>query len=626
MKHIIAIVALVLFAAAHATDTPPALDTPYPGTLRLHVDATDLDHRVFRVREEIPAPPGQLTLLYPQWMPGNHAPRGPADKLAGIVFRANGKPIPWQRDTENVFAFHLDVPQDTSVIEAEFQYLSPADSSQGRVVMTPSLLNLQWNMVALYPAGHFAHQILIAADVRLPAGWQFATALERDGAAGGAVSFRTVDFATLVDSPIFAGRHFRQIDLDPGAKIPVRLNIVADEDRFLDIKPEQVKAHRELVRQAYKLYRSQHYDHYDFLLALSGQLGEIGLEHHRSSENGVPAAYFTEWTRLAGGRDLLPHEYTHSWNGKFRRPAGLATPNFNVPVDAALIWVYEGLTQYWGDVLAARSGLRTQEQARDEIARVAAMYADARPGFAWRDLQDTTTDPVLAQRRPLPYANYQLSEEYYSAGALVWLAVDAKLRELSHERKSLDDFARAFFGIDDGALKVKTYTFDDVVAALNAVAPHDWAAFLRARLDAHVSPLDGIAAAGWRLAYTDTASEYQKNGESVAKVADFAVSIGLTLDADSARITEVIWNSPAFKAGIGPGGTLVAVDGTEYKAEEFTRALQAARTHGQPIELLVKNANRFRTYRVDYHGGPRYPHLERIPGSVDRLGAIYAPR
>ncbi|MBS0569995.1 MAG: M61 family metallopeptidase, partial [Proteobacteria bacterium] len=439
-------------------------------------------------------------------------------------------------------------------------------------------------------------------------------------------SFRTVDFATLVDSPIFAGRHFRQIGLDPGAKIPVRLNIVADEDRFLDIKPEQVKAHRELVRQAYKLYRSQHYDHYDFLLALSGQLGEIGLEHHRSSENGVPAAYFTEWTRLAGGRDLLPHEYTHSWNGKFRRPAGLATPNFNVPVDAALIWVYEGLTQYWGDVLAARSGLRTQEQARDEIARVAAMYADARPGFAWRDLQDTTTDPVLAQRRPLPYANYQLSEEYYSAGALVWLAVDAKLRELSHERKSLDDFARAFFGIDDGALKVKTYTFDDVVAALNAVAPHDWAAFLRARLDAHVSPLDGIAAAGWRLAYTDTASEYQKNGESVAKVADFAVSIGLTLDADSARITEVIWNSPAFKAGIGPGGTLVAVDGTEYKAEEFTRALQAARTHGQPIELLVKNANRFRTYRVDYHGGPRYPHLERIPGSVDRLGAIYAPR
>jgi len=627
MKNLSLAIALALSFTAHAADIPPPADTPYAGTLKLHVDATDLDHRIFRAHEEIPAKPGALTLLYPQWLPGNHAPRGPIDKLAGLVIRANGKTLPWRRDPENVYAFHVDVPEGASAIEAEFQFLSPLDTGQGRVVMTPDMLNLQWNAVALYPAGHNASQVQIAASASLPSGWEFATALERDGAASeGKVDFKTVDFATLVDSPMFAGRYFKRIDLDPGAKVPVHLNIVADEAKYLEIKPDQLKAHQELVKQAYKLYGSQHYNHYDFLFALSNKLSGIGLEHHRSSENGVAAEYFTDWSKQAAERDLLAHEYTHSWNGKFRRPADLATPNFNVPMGDTLLWVYEGQTQYWGNVLAARSGLHSAEQARDGLALVVANYADNRPGFSWRNVQDTTNDPTIAQRRPLPYRNYQLSEDYYSAGALVWLAVDAKLRELSHEKKSLDDFARAFFGVDNGDWKVKTYTFGDVVTTLNGIVPHDWATFLRERVDANAPPLDGLAAAGWKLVYTDKPSDYQKNAEGASKTNNFATSIGLMLAQDGGRITDVRWNGPAFKAGIAPGGMLVAVNGREYKSERLVDALKEAKGNNAPIELLVKNGDLYKTFRVDYREGLKYPHLERIPGTVDRLSAIFAPR
>lgn len=627
MKALSLALAVALSGTAHAADIPAPADAPYPGTLRLQVDATDLDHRVFRVHEVIPARAGALTLLYPQWLPGNHSPRGPIDKLAGLVIRANGKTLPWRRDPENVYAFHIDVPEGANAIEAEFQYLSPLDPGQGRVVMTPEMLNLQWNTVALYPAGHNASLVQIAASVVLPAGWEFATALERDGAASeGKVNFKSIDFASLVDSPMFAGRYFKRIDLDPGAKIPVRLNIVADEPKYLEIKPDQLKLHQDLIRQAYKLYGSQHYDHYDFLFALSNKLTGIGLEHHRSSENGVAPEYFTEWSKQAAGRDLLPHEYTHSWNGKFRRPADLATPNFNVAMGDTLLWVYEGQTQYWGNVLAARSGLHSAEQARDALAMVAANYADNRPGFSWRNVQDTTNDPTIAQRRPLPYRNYQLSEDYYSAGALVWLAVDARLRELSNEKKSLDDFARAFFGVDNGDWKVKTYTFDDVVAALNSVARNDWAAFLRERIDANAPPLDGLAAAGWKLVYTDKPSEYQRNAESMSKANNFAASIGLVLAQEGSHIADVRWNGPAFKAGIAPGGTLVAVNGREYKADRLADALKEAKVGDKPIELLVKNGDLYRTFKVDYRDGLKYPHLERIPGTVDRLTAILAPR
>ena len=621
-----AVWAMLLVSGAIGAESPAPADTEYPGTLKLAVDATDLDHRIFRVREEIPVSAGALTLLYPEWLPGNHAPRGPIDKLAGLTFTIDGKPIAWTRDSTDVYAFHLDVPQGATMLVAEFQFLSPQDSGQGRVVMTPDMLNLQWNTVALYPAGHYSSRITIAPSVKLPSGWQFASALDKAGeTAGDVVAFKAVPFETLVDSPMFAGRYFKRVDLDPGAKVPVHLDIVADEEKYLEITPEQLKPHLALVQQAYKLYGSHHYDHYDLLFALSDQLSHIGLEHQRSSENGVEPGYFTEWNSKVPARDLLPHEYTHSWNGKFRRPADLATPNFNVPMGDSLLWVYEGQTQYWGFVLAARSGLWTAAQARDALALVASRYADNRPGFSWRNVQDTTNDPVVSARRPLPYRNYQMSEEYYSAGQMIWLAVDAKLRELSHERRSLDDFAREFFGIDNGRWTVAPYTFDDVVAALNAIEPYDWAAFLRTRTEAKAPPLDGFAASGWKLVYTNKPSDYQKTAETESKVADFAASIGLAISMKDSKIGDVRWDGPAFKAGIAPGGTLLAVQGREYTSDRLKDAIVAA-AKGTPVELLVKNGEIYRTYRVDYRGGLKYAHLERIDGTPDRLSEILAPR
>jgi predicted metalloprotease with PDZ domain len=621
-----AAMAMLFLSAVASADAPAPADTDYPGTLKLTVDATDLDHRIFRVREEIPVVAGPLVLLYPEWLPGNHAPRGPIDKLAGLHLSADGKPVSWSRDSSDVYAFHLDVPQGATTLIAEFDFLSPQDTGQGRVVMTPELLNLQWNTVALYPAGHYASRVTIAPSVKLPAGWQYATALDADrgAAADGSVAFKPVSFEVLVDSPMFAGKYFKRVDLEaPGA--PVHLDLFADEAKDLEFTNDQIKPHRELVKQAAKLFGSHHYDHYDLLLALTDQMSHIGLEHHRSSENGSDPGYFTAWNSKASSRGLLPHEYTHSWNGKFRRPADLSTPNFNVPMGDSLLWVYEGQTQYWGFVLASRSGLWSADQTRDALALVASRYQDNRPGFSWRNVEDTTNDPVIASRRPLAFRNYQMSEDYYSAGQLVWLAVDAKLRELTHERRSLDDFARAFFGVDDGSWKAKPYTFDDVVAALNSVEAYDWAKFLHDRVDANTPPMDGIAAAGWKLVYTDKPSDYQKTSEAEAKSIDYSTSIGITVSTKDSKISDVRWNGPAFNAGVTTSTTLVAVNGREFSAERLKEAV-AATSKGTPIELLIKNGEIYKTYRLVYSDGLRYPHLERIPGATDRLSAILAAR
>ncbi|MET4729681.1 putative metalloprotease with PDZ domain [Lysobacter enzymogenes] len=606
--------------------TAPPQDRPYPGTLQLDVDASDIARRVLRARQRLPVQAGPLTLLFPQWIQGNHSPTGPIDKLAGLRVRGNGQAIAWTRDPLDVYAFKLDVPQGVSELEVEFDMLTPTASGQGRVVMTADLLNVQWNQVALYPAGYYARGIQVAPSLKLPPGWQAGTALELDARQGDTLRFRPVPLNTLLDSPVFAGRHYKQIDLAPGAKIPVRLNLVADAAKYLEAKPEQLKPHRDLVTQAVKLFGSQPYDHYDFLLSLSGQMSGIGLEHHRSSENGVDTDYFTGWDGSSTlGRDLLAHEYTHAWNGKFRRPAGLVAGNFNQPLRDSLLWVYEGQTQYWGFVLAARSGLWKPEFARDALALVAARYAEDRAGLSWRSIQDTTLDPVIAMRRSKSYSSWQLSEDYYSGGQLVWLAVDAKLRALSGEKRSLDDFARAFFHGADGDYEVKPYEFEDVVAALDKVAPFDWAGFLRERLDARTAPLDGLAASGWKLSFADTPSEAGKFAESDRKNTDLTYSLGLTLSNDN-TVGAVRWDGPAFNAGIAPGSALIAINGYSASGERLKDAVGANKDGKQPIELIVRNGEVVRSVRIDYRGGLRYPRLERIDGAPDRLSKIFAPK
>ncbi len=621
-----AVLLLALAIAPWASaQTPPPQDVPQPGLLRIDVDATDIARRVFRVKATVPAKPGPLTLLYPQWIPGNHSPTGAIDKLAGLVVTANGKTIPWTRDQLDVYAFHVDVPEGASEVVAEFKFLSSQGGNQGRVVMTPEMLNLQWNSNSLYPAGVYARNIKAQASVKLPAGWSYATALETESKSGDTVTFKPIDYDDLVDSPLYAGKYYKRIDLDPGAKVPVHLNVFADDPKFLEAKPEQIKAHQALVQQMYKLYGARHYDHYEFLLALTGKLGGIGLEHHRSSENSGATGYFTEWDKTWLGRDLLAHEFNHSWDGKYRRGADLATPNFNVPMGDSLLWVYEGQTQFWGHVIAARSGLWTADQAREMLANVAAVYDRGRPGLAWRTLQDTTNDPTIAQRRPLAYRNYQMSEDYYSGGQMLWLEVDGKLRQLTGDKRSIDDFAKAFFGMKDGDWDVNPYTFDDVVATLDGIAKYDWASFLRERLDGHGSLIGGIAASGWKLVYTDKPNKAFEAAEARSKGANLSYSLGLTVDAKG-QLGDVLWDSPAFKAGLAPSMSLIAVNGREFSPEALKDAVTAAKGGSAPIELLVKNFDHIDTVKVDYHGGLLYPSLVRLDGKPDRLSELYKAR
>jgi len=606
---------------------PAPQDVPYQGTLQIKVDATDLARRIFRVHEVVPAQPGPLTLLYPQWLPGNHSPTGPIDKLAGLKISANGQPLAWKRDPLNVYAFHVEVPAGATALDVEFQYLTPQSKAQGRVVMTPEMLNLQWNAVSLYPAGHNANRIKAQAAVTYPPGWQAATALEVAATNGNTVSYQPIDYDDLVDSPVYAGKYFKRVDLAPGASTPVHLNIVADDPKYLEISPEQLQVHRNLVQQMYKMYGAHHYDHYDFLFSLSDKMSGNGLEHHRSSENGVSPEYFTEWDKNVSSRDLLPHEFNHSWNGKYRRGADLATPSFNVPMSDTLLWVYEGQTQFWGYVMSARAGLWNGQQTRDVLAYAAATYDQGRPGLAsWRSVQDTTNDPIIARRSPLPYRNYQSSEDYYVAGALIWLDVDGKLRELSGNKHTIDDFGKAFFGMANGQWDVNPYTFADVVKTLNDIQPFDWTKYLRERLDGHVSLIGGIASHGWKLVYTDKPSAVVKAAESHRGFADLTYSLGLTV-GKTGDIGDVLWDGPAFKAGVSPGMQVVAVNGKAFSSDNLKEAITAAgKDKSAPVQLLVKNFDEYQTLNVDYHAGLKYPHLERVMGTADHLGALLKAR
>jgi predicted metalloprotease with PDZ domain len=613
------------------TPLPPPVaeprDVPYPGVIQLTVDATDLPHAIFRAHETVPvAGPGPITLLYPQWLPGNHSPSGPIDKLAGLTISAGGKPLTWKRDPVDVYAFHVDVPPGVSTLDIDLQFLSPVSGREGRVMMTPDMISLQWNTVALYPAGHFSRQIQVQASVKVPDGFTLATALDTASSSGGVTAFKPTTLDTLVDSPLIAGRYFKTFDLDPGGPARVTLDVMADRPEELAAQPDQIAAHRALVRQAYKLYGSHHYDHYDFLFSLSDKLGGIGLEHHQSSEDNSNPKYFLDWDVSPSGRDLLAHEYTHSWNGKFRRPADLWTANFNTPMRGSLLWVYEGQTQYWGYVLAARSGLMTRQQALDAIAFTAAAY-DHRVGRQWRPLEDTTNDPVIAQRKPLSWLSWERSEDYYSEGQLIWLDADTLIRQLSGGKRSLDDFASGFFGVENGSFVTDTYGFDDVVAALQAVQPYDWAAFLHQRLEGRGpgAPLDGLARGGYRLIFTETPTTYFKSNEARRGIIDLTYSLGLTIGKDGV-LSEVLWDGPAFQAGLTEGTQIVAVNGVTYSEGELDDAVRQAKGAAKPIELLVRDKQEFRTVRIDYHDGPRYPRLERVVGAPALLDEILTPR
>jgi predicted metalloprotease with PDZ domain len=625
----------VLFAAAllggwigtAAGTIPEPRDVPCPGTLRVTVDASDLDRKVVHVTETLTSPATDTVLLYPKWLPGTHAPEGPIDRVAGIVVRAGAQTLAWSRDPLDPYALHVAVPAGTAAIDIAFDYLSPTSSRTGTQEISRDLMFLEWNALVWYPAGYYARQIAVEPSLVLPGGWGFGTALERTGTDGRRVAFARTDLETLVDSPVYAGRYSRVIDLDPSGKVPVRLNVFADRPSQLEISESDLKAHRAVVQQAYRLYGSHHYAHYDFLLSLSEQIAQNGLEHHQSSEDGADPSYFTDRDANVDGRDLLTHEYTHSWNGKFRRPADLWTPNYNVPMQDSLLWVYEGQTQYWGEVLAARSGLWTASETRDALALTAAYY-DAEAGRQWRPLADTTNDEIMNPRRPQSWTSWQRFEDYYSEAQLIWLEADTLIRERSKGKRSLDDFARRFFGVEDGRVAPLTYTFEDVVATLNAVEPYDWATFLHERVDraGAPAPLAGIVRGGYRLVYDDTPNAFLKVADKQKERTSFAHSIGITIAERDGAITDVRWGSAAFRAGLTEGTVILAVDGTAYSGELMAEVIKNAKGGTQPIELLVRSGDHFRTVSIDYHEGLRYPHLVRDPNVPARLDDILAPR
>lgn len=613
--------------------SPPVVtpaDTPYPGTISLLVDVTNVNDRVLNVHETIPIKGRDITLLYPEWLPGTHSPSNPIGELAGLVVTANGKRIPWTRDRVNMYAFHVEAPQDATTLEINFQFLAPLDPKRGRI--SAKFADVTWNSVLLYPAGYFSRDIKFAAAIRLPEGWKFACALDVKSQNGNQVQFKETTLNTLVDAPLYAGANFKRLDLSTGPDNPVYLDVFADKPSDLEITQEELQFHKNLVIEAQKLFNSRHYDHYDFLFSVSDMIGGKGLEHHQSSEDGSRANYFTDWGAGVAGRALLPHEYTHSWNGKFRRPADLWTANFNVPMRNDLLWVYEGLTDYYGNVLTARSGMRTPEEGREVFAQIAASF-EISPGRTWRSLEDTTKQPIVSSHAMLQEAwpSWQRSYDYYSESDLIWLDADTKIRELSDGKKSLDDFAKLFFGIENGSYTTVTYTLEDLEKTLNSVQPFDWAGFFRSRVYEvnEKVPENGFTQGGYRLVYNDNEPEWLKKADNSHGVS-FATSLGFSMKAESGSdahgsLDNVWWDSPAFKAGITPDMQLQAVNDQKYTAAVLRETILAAEKSQEPIKLLLKRGDEFVTVSVDYHNGMRYPHLERVETTPDRLDAILAP-
>jgi predicted metalloprotease with PDZ domain len=607
---------------------PQARDVPFPGTMQLTVDTTDTARGIFRIHQHVPVPAaGDFVMLYPQWVPGGHNPRNDIKSITGFRSSANGQPLKWVRDNLNVYAFHITVPQGVNAIDLDYDYVTPTDGNQGRIVSTPDMQSIEWLSTSMYPAGYFTRDIPVQASVIVPTGWKVATALRPSGqsnsAAGSRIDYPVTAYQILMDSPMIAGAHYRRIELTPD----VALDVIADNEAELAAKPDAIEAHRRLVQQAVKAFGAQHYDHYDFLLTISDYLGGNGLEHHRSSEDGTRRGYFTDWDNQLNARNLLPHEFSHSWNGKFRRPADLWTQDYKTPMQDDLLWVYEGQTQFWGYVLGARSGMLSKQDTLDAIAATAAAYSEGTPGRVWRPLVDTTNDPIVASRQPEPWRSWQRAEDYYSEGQLIWIDVDRIIRKQSGGKRSIDDFAKAFFGVRDRDWGELTYNFDDIVATLNKVQPYDWRGYLQRKVYeiAPEAPLDGINQGGYKLVYTSEPTKWVKSIEKLRKGADLTFSGGLAVGNDG-KIQSVLWGSAAFKAGLTIGDQILAINGRAFDTDDLKNAIKTAQGQGPAPQLLIKTSDMYKTVPLDWHGGLRYPRLEKTGKGEGTLDALLAPR
>jgi predicted metalloprotease with PDZ domain len=585
------------------------------GNITVSVDATKVPQKILHVEEVLPVQAGPLTLYYPKWIPGEHGPDGPVSNLGGLKFDADGTDIPWTRDLLDVWTFHVDVPAGKTRLHVAFDYIESAGASA-----TDKLLVLEWNEVVLYPSGATSDKLTYDAKLTLPEGWKFGTALPVGGQQGREVAFKPISLELLVDSPVIAGQFYRAIDLTPpGESVHHEIDMVADSAAALQMSPAVQKSMTNLVAESGKLFGARHYREYHFLFSLSDHVAHFGLEHHESNDSRLPERTLLEPAGAFRVGGLLAHEFVHSWNGKFRRPADLTTPDFEKPMEDDLLWVYEGLTDYLGPMLAARSGLWTPEQYRDYLASIAASLGPGRPGRTWRPLLDTAVG-VSQMRPPRGWVNLIRSADYYDEGDLLWLEVATIIHQQTNGQKEMDDFCHLFHGGPNNGPEVKTYTFEQVVDALKSVAPYDWAGLFKTRLNSvsPEAPTGGIENGGWKVAYSAEPPKMPgRRGESIGE--DY--SIGLTLGNDGA-VSASIYGSPAWQAGIGPGMKVVGVNGRVYTHDLLEDALKT----GQPVELMAIVDDYYKTFTVDYRGGPKYPHLVQQEGKADVLDELIRAR
>ncbi|MGA8270382.1 MAG: M61 family peptidase [Candidatus Sulfotelmatobacter sp.] len=616
----VCLVFIFFFSLSSWSATPP--------TVTIFVDATSAPRKIFHAKLKIPASAGDLTLYYPKWIPGEHAPDGPVIDLAGLKFFAGGKTLKWRRDLLDGFTIHVEVPAGENQVDAELDFLSPATFESGFSAgssATDKMAVISWNQVLLYPKGWKSDDLTYVATLKLPANWKYGTALpiESNSSDNGEtqIKFKSSSLTTLVDSPVITGEFLKVVKLadDPLTE----MDVAADSAAALEPPQEVWDHYKNLVEQANKLFGAHHYRDYHFLLSLSDHVAHFGLEHHESDDSRIGERDLVDETGRKMSASLLPHEYVHSWNGKYRRPADLATPDYEQPMQDDLLWVYEGLTNYLGTVLTARSGLLTNDQARDDLAITAAAL-DHIPGRTWRNLQDTADAAPELYFAPQAWNSWRRGTDFYDEDTLNWLWVDVIIRHQSKGAKSIDDFCHLFHGAPSTGPMLKTYTFDDVVNALNQVVPYDWRGFWTERLTNHGpgAPLGGIEGSGWKVVYDETQSEMMRGIESNGRAASGAFSIGIELREDG-TITDTIEGMPAAVAGVGPGMKLIAVNGHQYSPEVLRDALKAGKGGTAPLELLVENTDYYKTYKLDYHGGERYPHLVRDESKPDLLTEIY---
>jgi predicted metalloprotease with PDZ domain len=588
--------------------------------ITLTVDATDAARNILHSKLTIPVKPGALTLFYPKWIPGEHSPTGPINDLVGLKLNAGGNPIAWRRDDVEMFAFHCDIPQGVTTLEVTFD-----DVSQPESTASAKLARIKWNRLLVYTEGLNSDAINVKVSLKLPGGWRFASALPVVSENTDDVQFKEVSLTQLVDSPAIIGANLRKLPLS-STGTRHEIDIMADTTAALELKPETLTGLKSIVGEAYALFGARHYRSYQFLVTLSDHGGSEGLEHHESSEDGVGEKAFSDELELLDFAELIGHEYAHSWNGKYRRPAGLATPDFEQPMRGELLWVYEGLTQYLGKVLPARSGLWSAADFREALAAVAAELEN-KSGRQWRPLVDTAVAVQFTYPSPRAWMNYRRRVDYYDEGSLIWLETDVLIRTRSNGKLSLDDFCHRFHGGQDTAPMVKPYTFDDIVNTLNEVMPYDWREFLNTRVNAvnpH-APLAGITNGGWKLVYTDKPNTQVRIADHARKSIDLSYSLGMLLKEDG-TVMDVNPNFPAFKAGMAPGMKILSINGRTWSTDVLHEAITSSTTGATPIEVVVENGSFNETYKLNYHGGERYPHLERDSSKPDVIGAIIKSR